>query len=163
MTSINIILLITATTTALIAGLFYTYTCSVNPGLTRLPDSGYLAAMQSINKAILNPLFFASFLGTLLLLPLSTYLHYRQPGFSILLIATLVYVIGVIGVTAFGNIPLNDALAGFNLKSASIEEIARQRTKFEKPWNKLNTIRTVVSLISLILVLIACFGEAKRA
>src|SRR5438105_15298485 len=94
MTTVNIILLATATTTALIAGLFYAYSCSVNPGLGRLPDNEYLAAMQSINRAILNPVFFMSFMGTLLLLPLSTYLHYRQPNrslFYLLLMATILY------------------------------------------------------------------------
>jgi len=54
----NITLVITTTTTSLIAGLFYAYSCSVNPGLRRLADKEYLTAMQSINKAILNPVFF---------------------------------------------------------------------------------------------------------
>ncbi len=62
MTVVNIILLITATLTGLSAGLFYAYACSVNSGLGRLPDREYLAAMQSINREILNPVFFAGFL-----------------------------------------------------------------------------------------------------
>ena len=79
MTTTNIILTIAATTTALIAGLLYAYSCSVNIGLGRLADAEYISAMQSINKAIQNPLFFISFMGTLLLLPLCTYLNYGQP------------------------------------------------------------------------------------
>jgi len=163
MTTVNIILLITTILTALITGLFYGYSCSVNLGLGRLPDGEYLAAMQSINKEILNPLFFASFLGTLVLLPLTTYLHRGQPvssQFTLLLIATLIYAIGVIGITFFGNVPLNDTLAKVNLHSASIEEIASQRVKFEMPWNKLHTIRTIASLVSLILVIIACITKS---
>jgi uncharacterized membrane protein len=57
-----IVMVITATVTALIAGLFYAYTCSVNIGLGKLPDEGYIAAMQSINREILNLLFFVSFM-----------------------------------------------------------------------------------------------------
>src|SRR5206468_9628718 len=79
MTFANIILLATATTTALIAGLFYAYSCSVNAGLGKLSDAAYLAAMQSINREILNPLFFMSFMGTLLLLPVCTWVHYSKP------------------------------------------------------------------------------------
>ena len=126
MTIINIILTIAATTTALIAGLLYAYSCSVNIELGRLADAEYISAMQSINKAIQNPLFFISFMGTLLLLPLCTYLHYGQPlsnRFWFLLISTMIYAIGVVGVTALGNVPLNEALDKFNLSSASVGTI----------------------------------------
>src|SRR5687767_787996 len=109
MTFANIALLAAAFTTALIAGLFYGYSCSVNGALGRLPDAGYLAAMQSINRVILNPLFFMSFMGALILLPLSTWLHYTNPvslRFYFLLGATLAYGIGTFGVTMIGNVPL---------------------------------------------------------
>ena len=102
MLTVNTILLITATTTALSAGVFYTFTCAINLGLGRLPDKEYLSAMQSINKEILNPLFFISFWGALVLLPISSYLNYSHPAshrFVFLSIATLIYAIGVFGVT----------------------------------------------------------------
>ncbi|SHL92781.1 DUF1772 domain-containing protein [Mucilaginibacter sp. OK098] len=155
----NIILIITATATGLIAGLFYAYSCSVNIGLGRLPDKEYLAAMQSINIAILNPLFFVSFLGTLLLLPLSTYLNFEQPlstRFLLLLAAAIIYAIGVFGVTIFGNVPLNDALSNFNLEHASVKSIYEQRIRFEQPWLLLHQVRTIASVVCLILVIISC-------
>jgi uncharacterized membrane protein len=159
MTFANITLLIAAFTTALIAGLFYAYSCSVNAGLGKLPDAGYMAAMQSINREILNPLFFMSFMGTLIVLPVSTWLQYSNPvstRFYLMLAATLVYTIGTFGVTMLGNVPLNNALDGFNLQSASPEMIHQQRELFEKPWNRLHSIRTVANAIALILVLLAC-------
>ena len=154
-----IILILTATSTALIAGLFYSYSCSVNIGLGKLPDEGYLAAMQSINRAILNPVFFATFIGTLLLLPVSTWLQYSagaSKSFLFLLAATLIYAVGVFGVTIFGNVPLNEALDKFNLHSASMEEIKNQRVMFEIPWNKLHNIRTIANIVALVLVIMAC-------
>jgi uncharacterized membrane protein len=163
MTFANIALLAAAFTTALIAGLFYAYSCSVNGGLGRLPDAGYLAAMQGINREILNPLFFMSFMGTLILLPLATWLQYGQPvslRFYLLLAATLVYGIGTFGVTIAGNVPLNNALDAFHIQAASAEEISQQRTLFEKPWNKLHSIRTIANAIALILVLIACIVKS---
>lgn len=156
-----IVLIIAATTTALMAGLFYAYSCSVNLGLGRLPDAEYLAAMQSINKAIRNPIFFMAFFGTLVALPLSTWLYYGQPvsvRFLCLLTATIVSLIGAFGVTILGNVPLNETLAVFNLQSASVEEIANQRAKFERPWNRLNTIRTIASTVALVLVIVACLN-----
>jgi uncharacterized membrane protein len=158
MSIVNIILIITATSTGLIAGLFYAYSCSVNPGLAGLPDAQYVAAMQSINSAILNPVFFASFLGTLILLPLSGYLNFSPPysrRFAFLLAAALIYIIGSFGVTIFGNVPLNDALGRINLKTASTEEISNARIVFENLWNRLHSVRTIASIISLILVIIA--------
>jgi len=159
MTFANITLLAAAFTTALIAGLFYAYSCSVNPGLGKLSDANYLSAMQSINREILNPLFFMSFMGTLILLPLSTWLQYSSPvpvRFYLLLGATLVYGVGTFGVTMFGNVPLNNALDAFHIQSASAEALSQQRALFEKSWNQLHGIRSFANAIALILVLLAC-------
>lgn len=158
----TIILLVATTTTALIAGLFYSYSCSVNIGLGRLSDQEYLTAMQSINRAILNPLFFASFLGTLILLPLCTVLHSQQPTgpvFLLLLAASGVYATGTFGVTIFGNVPLNEMLDKFNLNSATPEAIAAQRAKFEVPWNRLHTVRTIASVVALVMMIMACIKK----
>jgi uncharacterized membrane protein len=154
-----IVLVLTATMTALVAGLFYSWSCSVIPGLSRLSDKSYIASMQSINKAILNPVFFVSFVGTLVLLPISTYQFYVRPlsiQFWLLAIATLIYIIGVFGVTVFGNVPLNDQLAAFNLSSARAKEIAAHRLQFEAAWNNFNTLRAISAVSVLVLVIIGC-------
>lgn len=155
----DFILLLTALATALIAGLFYAYSCSVNIGLGRLPDSEYLNAMQKINAAILNPGFFASFMGTLILLPVSTWLQFsagNSTRFYLLLAATAVYVIAVFGVTILGNVPLNEQLAAANLQKLSIQQVSELRMAFEKPWLLYHMVRTVASAISLVLVLASC-------
>ena len=165
MTFANIALLASAFTTALIAGLFYSYSCSVNPGLGKLTDANYLSAMQSINREILNPVFFMSFMGTLVLLPLSTWLQYNPSAplrFYLLLGATLAYGAGTFGVTMFGNVPLNNALDAFHIQSASPEALSQQRALFEKPWNQLHCIRTFFNAIALILVLLSCMNKAPR-
>lgn len=161
----NLILVSAATTTALMAGLFYAYSCSVNPGLGRLADMDYLTAMQSINRAILNPVFFAGFIGTALLLPASTWLQYSQPlrmRFWLLLSASVLYLVGVFGVTIFGNVPLNEVLDLFNIQTASADDVAAQRRAFEIPWNKLHTIRTTASILALVLVIVACMSPSDN-
>lgn len=162
----NVLLTITATTTALIAGLFFAYSCSVTLGLARVSNTEYIAAMQSINRAILNPVFLGCFLGTAILLPICTYLNYHQPlsvRFWFLLAASAVYVVGVIGITMGGNVPLNEALDAFNMQSASAGEIATRRAAFEIAWNKLNMIRTVASIVSIVLVIIACLSPVDNS
>jgi hypothetical protein len=72
--------------------------------------------MQSINRVIRNPIFFMGFIDALFLLPLSTWLEYKQGNtvrFQLLLAATIVDVVGVFGVTAAGNIPLGSPLVQF--------------------------------------------------
>ena len=71
----NIILVLAGTLTALVTGLFYGYSVSVNGGLHRLNDSEYVRTMQSINTVIQNSLFFASFIGPVILLPLAAFLQ----------------------------------------------------------------------------------------
>lgn len=155
----QIVQLATTVCMALIAGLFYSYSCSVNPGLAKLGDKEYLAAMQCINRAILNPRFFTSFMGTFLLMPVCVWLHYKMEGadfsFYAMLAATLFYWAGVFGVTIGGNVPLNNMLDKSHLQTATVAEIQQLRTTFENPWNRFHSIRTVCNIIALILLLTA--------
>ena len=160
------LLLLTAVTVALIAGLFYAYSCSVNIGLGQLSDREYLNAMQAINKAILNPWFFASFMGSLVLLPLSTWLQFSagsNPRFYLLLAATIVYLTGVFGVTVFGNVPLNEQLAVTDLRVLSGQSLADLRTAFENPWLHYHMIRTVAAILAMILVISSCLQQNPKA
>lgn len=156
MKMITLVLIITAVLTALIGGLFYAYSCSVILGLGKLSDAEYLKAMQHINREILNPVFFLSFMGTAILLPVSAFLFRAQPPFIFLLLAALAYLIGVFGVTVAGNVPMNDMLDQFDISGATTDAIKQMRDNFESRWNFLNNIRTVFSVISIILVVCAC-------
>jgi uncharacterized membrane protein len=145
--------------TGLIAGLFYSYSCSVNLGLAKLRDIEYLKAMKSINKAILNPWFFLSFIGSLVAIPLSTTLYYYNAGvdasFYLLLSASLTYIVGVFGVTIRGNVPLNEELDGFNIEQAAIPDITLKRKSFEKPWNKFHFVRSIANVAAFVFLLVA--------
>jgi len=152
----QLVQIITVLLTGLVAGLFYSYACSVTGALGRLSNREYIMAFQSINQAILNAWFFASFMGSLIALPLTTWLSYRtDASFWWLLSATFLYVVGVFGVTIFGNIPLNNMLEHFNINTASPQELLSLRERFEHPWNKLNLIRTIAAVISFVLALLS--------
>jgi uncharacterized membrane protein len=165
MTASNIILFATTICAALMAGVFFSYSSSVVPGLKVLGNAEYIGAMQSINKAIQNPIFFIVFFGIILLYPICTYIHFSNPAttrFWLILSAAIVYFVGVFSVTLFGNIPLNNTLEKFNLLKATSESIALQRSLFENKWNALNTIRTISSFASLALIIIACISAHKN-
>lgn len=149
-------------TTVLLTGLFYGYSCSVINGLGNLQDTTYLQSFQSINKSIQNPYFFVSFIGSLFMLPLSTWLSYKNCNpatFYLLLSATLIYTIAVFGVTIFGNVPLNEQLAKFAISTATTNEIAAMRKAFEKPWNLYHNIRTIASIISFSLAILSLVNQ----
>ncbi len=144
--------------TGLIAGFFYGFQCSITNGLGQLSDKEYLLGFQAINKAIQNPTFFISFMGCLFILPLVCWLAFKNgdsSAFNFLMVATLMYTIGVFGLTIFGNVPLNEMLANFNINTASVKELALQRKAFEPLWNRYHLIRTVLSIMSFLLTILA--------
>lgn len=150
--------------TGLSAGLFYAWMVSVIPGTRRVADLTYLQSMQSINRAILNPAFFLIFFGSLLALAISTVQQY-QAGmlFWLLLAATATYLFGTFGVTALGNVPLNDALDVLDLAELSEAEIKAFRRSYEKKWNRLHLIRTVFGVLSFMISLLAVFAQVKTS
>jgi uncharacterized membrane protein len=153
----NIILVLAGSLTALVTGLFYGYSVSVNGGLHRLNDSEYIKAMQSINAVIQNPIFFVSFIGPIILLPLAAFLHRdaNSMQFALLLASSTLYIAGSFGLTIVGNVPLNERLAKFNASKSSGNEIAQARAGFERPWNRLHAIRTIASIAATVLIFVA--------
>jgi uncharacterized membrane protein len=98
----------------LIAGVFFAFSTFVMSALARLQPAQGIAAMQSINITVINPLFMAAFLGTAaacILLGVSSLLRWHRPDAAYLLIGSLLYLVGTLGVTIVFNVPLNDALA----------------------------------------------------
>ena len=53
--------------TGLIGGLFFGFATAVMPGLARTDDRTFVATMQGINEAILNPLFLTVYVARHLL------------------------------------------------------------------------------------------------
>jgi uncharacterized membrane protein len=150
------LLLASALSTALMAGLFFAYSFSVVPGLGQLGDYEYLRAMQSINRAIQNPFFFMPFFSSLILVPLAAWRVRDRGRRRLLLAGTVCYTAGVMAVTIFGNVPLNNAVEAMQLQAMSIPELKAQRDAFEDFWNRLNLVRTVFSLLAFVYVALAC-------
>lgn len=151
--------------TGLSAGLFYAWEVSVIPGTKRIPDKTYVESMQAINRAILNPAFYAIFFGSLIFLLLNTYAQFQSGlglAFYLILGASLSYLIGTFGVTAFGNVPLNDGLDVVQIEELSKKALAEIRHAYEGQWNRLHSIRTWFSVLALVLSLMAAFTDKHQ-
>ncbi len=144
------------------AGLFYAWQVSVIPGTKKVIDATYLESMQAINRAILNPAFFLIFFGTLICLAICTVQQYNNGvTFWFLLAATLFYLFGTFGVTAFGNVPLNDSLEIINLSELMEPDLFELRSTYEKKWNRFHLIRTIFSVLSFLLSIIGLFAYSN--
>lgn len=156
------ILIITTLFSGLMAGLFYAWSISVTPGLAKINDVSYLQAFQAMNRAIINPSFYVVFFGLVILLPVQSYLSFQTSisnQFWYVIFATILYFVGIMGVTIFGNVPLNNALEALQIESMTPEQMDEFRKGFESKWNRFNLIRTISSTLTFLLLLIACARE----
>ncbi len=152
------VLFITVFLNALSTGFFFAWSVSVILGTKKVADVTYLESMQSINREILNPAFFTVFFGSLIALIITAYLQFNnKPVFWLVLASAIIYLIGVFGVTAFGNVPLNNKLDALKITKLSVLELKNFRTYYESTWNHYHNIRTISSMVSFILLLISIF------
>lgn len=150
--------------TGLSAGLFYAWSVSVIPGTQKLGDPTYLETMQSINRAILNPAFFLIFFGSIVFLSIASVyqFHTSKVTFWLMLMASVFYLIGTVGVTALGNVPLNDQLDVMKLAQLNTDKIAAFRKFYETNWNRLHLIRTAFAVTSFVLAVLTLFFQTKK-
>ena len=160
----NTVIIALVLLTGLSAGLCFTWTNAVTPGIGRLDDLGYLQSFQQMNRTILNPVFFIVFFGPFFLNLISIYLFKSNSSHLLwlLILAGVLYFFGVLVVTVFGNVPLNEMLDKTDLGIASIDELRQLREKFEVKWNRLHSIRTFTSIISFILLIISLSLNIKQ-
>ena len=134
----------------LTAGLLFIFSIAVNPGLARLNEEEYYRAMKFINQVILNPIFFIVFIGPVFTMPFLTYMSRNDSNMFILtLFSTILYFLGVILITSFKNVPLNNRLEKLNP-----EEFRDVFLWYKKPWNFWHNIRTFFGITSFLLLTI---------
>lgn len=140
--------LLTATlTTAMTAGLFFAFSCSVMPALRGADAAILVEVMQRINRAILNGWFALCFAGAALSGALAVTLVAVDGRTAVLVPAALglaLYLAQLL-VTARVNIPLNNGL-----DAAGSTDPAAARRSFERPWVRWNTVRTVACTLATV-------------
>jgi uncharacterized membrane protein len=133
--------------TGISAGVFFTYQNSVLPGLRTLDDRAFAKAMNSMNRAILNPAFMLFFIGSMVALAAAAIVGFVTgailPGW-LFAAAAVVYQVGVIFVTGGVNVPLNNALAKDS-----------DRRAFEPRWVRWNSVRTLSAIVAFALAIAA--------
>lgn len=144
-----ITLLMTASTVALagIGGIYYSYACSVMPGLRATDDATFVSAMSRINAAIQNPVFALSFVGAFLALAgASAYSWVTGLGSALPASVALACYTATLVITFGMNIPLNNQLDQTSVSG----DATAARKSFERRWTGWNVHRTWLSLAALV-------------
>jgi uncharacterized membrane protein len=156
MNVIRAISLLGATLTmGLVAGAFVLYAHTIMPGLKKTDDRTFVAAFQSLDRAIINPWFMlAGFAGALVLTAAAALAHLGRDALPWILAALVLYLIAVV-ITMAVNVPLNDAIKAAG-DPDRIRDLAAVRERFDETrWAAWNLVRVATS--------VAAFGSLAWA
>jgi uncharacterized membrane protein len=140
----------------LIAGLFCVFSVFMMRALDRLPAPQGIAAMQSINKTIVTPLFLLAFVGTAAacaVLGVVALFRLDEPEGKWLLAGSLLYLVGAILLTGGYHIPRNDKLDTFDPTTAEAARYWATYVREWTAWNHVRSLSTVAATISFIMAI----------
>lgn len=140
----------------LMAGLFFAFSTFMMRALARLPPGQGIAAMQSINTAIVQSLFLPVFLGTALVcLVVAGAAMWRglDAGGVMTITGSALYLVGVLGVTIACNVPLNDGLAALDATGPAASGAWAEYVARWSPWNHVRTVSAFGALLAFVLAL----------
>ncbi|MFW6090736.1 MAG: DUF1772 domain-containing protein [Actinomycetota bacterium] len=156
-------LVVAALTVGLMAGVFFSYAVAVMPGLGRTDDRTFVGAFQAMDRAIMNPLFLAVFVGALLLTLLAGVLHLTEDARPAVpwIAAAFVLYLATFVITVRVNVPLNDAIKAAG-EPDRIDAAAVRAQFGEGTWVRWNIVRTVLTTAALgcLVGALAVFGRA---
>jgi uncharacterized membrane protein len=156
-------LVVSTVTMGLMAGVFGVYAHTIMPGLRHTDDRTFVAAFQSIDRAIINPWFMPSFLGALLVTGAAAALHLGEDQRSVLpwIAVALALYLAVFVITIAVNVPLNDALKAAG--DPDHIDLAAVRERFDEArwagWNLVRAVATTAAFGCLVWALVE-YGRA---
>ena len=120
------------------------------PGLRRTDDRTFVAAFQSIDRAIINPAFMATFVGALALTALAALLHLTGDGRSILpwTAAAFVLYLLVFVITIRVNVPRNNEIKAAGDVDRMTDLLGVRERFDEARWARWNHVRTFASTVA---------------
>ena len=129
------------------------------PGLSKLNDKEFLKAFQVTDSVIQNkqPLFMLTWIGSIvsvLSLILTSIVYKGLSETWLIVLVTMIYLLGVQGVTIFIHLPLNNRIQKLNLEKLKDENLRKERLNFENKWNFFNNIRTTIAFFVSLTLLI---------
>ncbi len=128
---------------AAVGGVLLAFSGVVLPALARLPGDRGAEAMRSVNVLAVRPPLMVAMFGTAAACAVLGVVAVRR-GEPLVVAGCSVYLVGVVGVTVVGNVPLNDRLAGGGVAWEP----------YVCAWGRWNHVRTAGGLAAAVLVLL---------
>jgi len=148
---------------SLVAGFLFAFAVVVMPGIRNLDNREFIRAFQTMDGVIQNnqPVFMLVWLGSVIALigaAASGFGQLDATGRWLLTVSTFAYLLGVQLPTFIINVPMNNRLQSLNVDV--MDESAREaaREAFEGRWNRWNVIRTLVSCLVSLLLMVLVLG-----
>ena len=156
------LLILTTFLCSLVSGLLFAFAVIVMPGIRNLNDKEFIRAFQVIDKVIQNnqPIFMFVWVGSILFFIAAIVFSFGELNtfsFLILILALILYLLGVQFPTLTINIPLNNKIQRLVVDSMNEPELKKAREEFETKWNKWNVFRSIISSMTSILLIIILF------
>lgn len=152
---LELLILLAALGCGLVAGAFFAFSTFVMKALGALPPAQGIAAMQSINIAVINRWFMTPLFGTALaciVVAVMAFQRWGEPAAAYLVSGAALYIAGTILVTIVFNVPRNDALAAVPPPSM---EAATLWKDYLSTWTFWNHVRTAAALAASALFIVA--------
>jgi uncharacterized membrane protein len=144
-----------AVSSALLTGVLFAFSTSVMPALATRPPAEAMAAMQAMNRSILNPLFGLLFAGSALLclvVAVSAPFTGDVDGAGFRLAGGLLYVVGVTVETMAINVPMNDRLDAADPASPDGQAVW---AGFLARWTRWNHVRSLLGAMAATLLAVS--------
>ncbi len=134
------------------AGFFFAFSFVVMPGFDLIEPATAITAMQGINNAVRNAVFFVPFFLTPVLaaiLVASAYLTGQRKTAALICVSGLAYLLGAFFLTMLYHVPMNEALAVLDV--AQLADTAGEVWQmYSLDWTPWNTFRTIVCLVAMV-------------
>ncbi len=140
---------------ALVGGVFQSFSDFVMRGLILAEPAGGMESMQQLNRTVFRSAFLATFLALVpATIAFALYASFRVSGSAqaLIIAAAVVYVLLVFAVTVGGNVPMNEALD--KLAPTSMEGRTYWVT-YGRVWTRWNHVRTLGSIATAVCLLLA--------
>jgi uncharacterized membrane protein len=162
MTFPTAVLLVATLATGLSAGLFYTFSVAVMPGLARTDDRSFVTAMHWINIRILNGWFAFAFLGSMMFMVLTAIAYLVGDRREVLgwIVAAAALYAAQLAVTFRINVPLNNGLQRAG-RPEQVADPSAVRGRFERRWVRWNAVRTVLVTAAFACLLAAVLADGR--
>ena len=158
----TVVMLIATLLCALVAGFLLAFAIVVMPGIKTFSDYDFLKSFKVMDKVIQDnsPSFMIVWAGSVFTLLIAAVMAFFQlDGINLILVvsAAVLYMFGVQLPTGVVNVPLNNALQKKDLDNESEKDLSQSRIDFEARWVKWNSVRTVVSILTALILIIVMF------